>query len=127
MNADYEKKKQLEPIFMGVFLLHCSFPASVTGWCQCVCQLMWMVVGLGVVQSDPRFLSCGFKWCGETAGDVQGLKKCFRRPRSDTYCYKRARCSHKRENTNSETLRALYLFIETRFYSPTHSVICSST
>lgn len=25
MNADYEIKKQLEPIFMGVFLLHCSF------------------------------------------------------------------------------------------------------
>lgn len=43
--------------------------------------------GRGAVQSDPGFLSCGFKWCREPAGDVQRLKKCFRRPHSDRYSY----------------------------------------
>lgn len=53
---------------------------SVSGWCQCVCQLVWWG---SIVQSDPGFLSCGFKWCGGPAGDVHGLKKRFRRPHSD--------------------------------------------
>ena len=45
----------------------------------------------GAVQSDPGFLSCGFKWCGEPAGDVHGLKKLFRRPHSYRYGYTQAR------------------------------------
>lgn len=53
---------------------------SVSGWCQCVCQLVWWG---SIVQSDPGFLSCGFKWCGGPAGDVHGLKKRFQRPHSD--------------------------------------------
>jgi len=87
-------KTQWEPIFSFDCL---PSPASVSGWCQCVCQLL---LSGRIVQSDPGFLSCGFKWCGEPAGDVQGLKKCFRRPHSD-----RRSCTHSYTQAHTKSMK----------------------